>query len=48
VLTVAGLVVQFIAVWLRPLSRRQLEQGPLEQRPSERRPSEQRPEVRDA
>lgn len=53
VLTVAGLVVQFIAVWLRPLSRRQLEQGPLVQRPSEQRPSEQppseqRPEVRHA
>ena len=43
VLTVAGLVVQFIAVWLRPLSRRRLEQGQLDQGPLE-----QRPEVRDA
>ncbi|MFC4630870.1 hypothetical protein ACFO6V_21670 [Promicromonospora alba] len=39
VLTVAGLVVQFIAVWLRPLSRR-----PLAAQPAR----EQHPEVRDA
>jgi hypothetical protein len=39
VLTVAGLVVQFIAVWLRPLSRRQLAARPAH---------EQGPEARDA
>lgn len=38
VLTVAGLVVQFIAVWLRPFSRR----------PLVGRPFTPRPEVRDA